>query len=385
METNKILEQIKRHSADFVGQNDLKEKLNSGKKLKVKLGVDPTSADLHLGHSVVLNMLRLFQDLGHTAVLIIGDFTASVGDPSGRDKTRPVLSISEIKKNAETYKKQAFKILDKKKTKIEYNSKWLKPFAQKDMLNALSNLTLSQMTERDDFKKRIKAGSPISMLEIMYSLFQAMDSVAIKADIELGGTDQIFNLLMGRAVQKQNNQPSQVVITVPLLVGTDGVKKMSKTYNNFIGLIELPKDIFGKVMSISDDVMLDYYKILTDEDLKAIKKLHPMTAKKQLAMLLVERFHGKKQAEQELANFEKVFSKKQNPDDIKNFKPAKDSLTSQIIFESKIVKSKNEARRLIMQNAVRLNDNKVEKDEILKFQNGDILQVGRRNFIKLVK
>lgn len=385
METNKILEQIKRHSADFVGQNELKEKLENGKKLRVKLGVDPTSADLHLGHSVVLNMLKLFQDLGHTAVLIIGDFTASVGDPSGQDKTRPVLTPAEIKKNAETYKKQAFKILDKKKTEIRYNSEWLKPFVQKDMLSALSNLTLSQMTERDDFKKRIKAGTPISMLEILYSLFQAQDSVAIKADIELGGTDQIFNLLMGRTIQKQNKQPSQIVITVPLLVGTDGVKKMSKTYGNFIGLTESSKDIFGKVMSISDEVMLDYYKILTDEDLNKVKKAHPMQAKKELAMLIVERFYDKKQAEQELANFEQVFSKKQNPDDIKKFKPSADSLTSQIIFENKIVKSKNEARRLILQKAVRLNDNKVEKDEILNFKNGDILQVGRRNFIKLVK
>ncbi len=385
MDTKKVLEQIKRHSVDFVGQSDLKEKLENGKKLKVKLGVDPTSADLHLGHSVVLNMLRLFQDLGHTAVLIIGDFTASVGDPSGQDKTRPVLTPAEIKKNAETYKKQAFKILDKKKTEIRYNSEWLKPFAQKDMLSALSNLTLSQMTERDDFKRRIKAGSPVSMLEILYSLFQAMDSVATKSDIELGGTDQIFNLLMGRTIQKQNKQPSQVVITVPLLVGTDGVKKMSKTYDNFIAVNDTAKDIFGKVMSISDDVMLDYYKILTDEDLKKVKKTHPMQAKKELAMLIVERFHDKKQAEQELANFEKVFSKKQNPDDIKTFKPTANSTTSMIIFESGITKSKKEARRLVMQKAVRLNDNKVEKDEILNFKNGDILQVGRRNFIKLVK
>ncbi|MBT4440104.1 MAG: tyrosine--tRNA ligase, partial [Elusimicrobiaceae bacterium] len=354
-------------------------------KLKVKLGVDPTSADLHLGHSVVLNMLKMFQDLGHTAVLIIGDFTASVGDPSGRDKTRPVLTPKEIKKNAETYKKQAFKILDKKKTKIEYNSKWLKPFAQEEMLNTLSNLTLSQMIERDDFKKRMKSGTPISMLEILYSLFQAQDSVAVKADIELGGTDQIFNLLMGRAVQKQNGQDSQIVITVPLLVGTDGVKKMSKTYDNFIAVNDSAKDIFGKIMSISDDIMLDYYKILTIENLEEIKKLHPMKAKKHLAMLIVERFHGTEQAEEELANFEKVFSKKQNPDDIKSFKANSEVLTSQIIFEAGMAKSKNEARRLILQNAVKLNEQKLTKDEILNFKNGDILQVGRRNFVKLVK
>ncbi len=377
---------LTRGCVDVVSKADLAKKLESGKTLKVKLGCDPTSADLHLGHSVALSLLRRFQDLGHKAVLVIGDFTAAVGDPSGRDSTRPVLPREKILENAKTYTDQAFKVLDPAKTEIRFNSEWLEPFTTgKELLQTLQKVTVAQVLERDDFKKRMSAGNPISLLEVLYSLFQGQDSVALEADVELGGTDQIFNLLVGRQLQKNHGQEPQVAITVPLLVGLDGVKKMSKSYGNYVGLNDEPNDMFGKLMSIPDELMPMYYELLTSENMDEIKAMHPMAAKKKLAGLLVTRFHNKEAAAAALQNFEKVFSKKELPTDIPEFKPQDGALISAVIFAAGAAQSKNKARGLIDQGAVRLKGEKVTADGPLAFEPGDVLQVGKRHFFKLVK
>ena len=377
---------LTRGCVDVVSKADLAKKLESGKTLKVKLGCDPTSADLHLGHSVALSLLRRFQDLGHKAVLVIGDFTAAVGDPSGRDSTRPVLPREKILENAKTYTDQAFKVLDPAKTEIRFNSQWLEPFTSgKELLQTLQKVTVAQVLERDDFKKRMAAGSPISMLEVLYSLFQGQDSVALEADVELGGTDQIFNLLVGRQLQKNHGQEPQVAITVPLLVGLDGVKKMSKSYGNYVGLNDEPGDMFGKLMSIPDELMPMYYELLTSENIDEIKAMHPMAAKKKLAGLLVTRFHSAEAAAASLENFEKVFSKKELPSDMPQFKPEAGALLSAVIFAAGAAQSKNKARGLIDQGAVRLKGEKVTADGPLAFEAGDVLQVGKRYFFKLVK
>ncbi len=386
MEVKEALKLLKRGTVDLVSEAELEKKLSSGKQLMIKLGCDPTSSDLHFGHSVVLNKLRTFQDLGHKVTLVIGDFTAAIGDPSGRDTTRPILKREDILKNAKTYTDQAFKVLDPAKTIVRFNSEWLDPFiTSKEILGTLSKVTMAQVLERDDFKKRMKAGNPISVLEVMYSLFQGQDSVALKADVELGGTDQIFNLLVGRQLQKNNGQEPQVVMTMPLLVGTDGVKKMSKSYGNYIGLNDSPEDMFGKIMSISDELMLQYYELLTVEDLEEVKKKHPMQAKKDLAAILVTRFHGEDGAKAGLAHFEKVFSKKENPDDMPELKNAQGKLISAILIEAGIAKSKNEARRLIDQNAVKLDGEKINRDEPLTISQDAVLQAGKRHFVKLIK
>ncbi len=377
---------LTRGCVDVVSKADLAKKLESGKTLKIKLGCDPTSADLHLGHSVALSLMRRFQDFGHTAVLVIGDFTAAIGDPSGRDSTRPVLAREQILENAKTYTEQAFKVLDPAKTEIRFNSEWLDPFVSgKELLSTLQKVTVAQVLERDDFKKRMAAGNPISMLEVLYSLFQGQDSVALKADVELGGTDQIFNLLVGRQLQKNNGQEAQVAITVPLLVGLDGVKKMSKSYKNYVGLTDAPEDMFGKIMSIADEVMPMYYELLTSENLDEIKAMHPMAAKKKLAHLLVERFHNQEAADAAQAHFETVFSKKELPTDMPSFTPEAGALLSAVIFAAGAAPSKNKARGLIEQGAVRLKGEKITQDGPLTFENGDVLQIGKRHFFKLTK
>ncbi len=377
---------LTRGCVDIVSKADLAKKLESGKTLLVKLGCDPTSADLHLGHSVALSLMRRFQDAGHKAVLVIGDFTAAIGDPSGRDSTRPVLGREQILQNAKTYTEQAFKVLDPAKTEIRFNSQWLDPFVHgTDLLQTLQKITVAQVLERDDFKKRLAAGNPISMLEVLYSLFQGQDSVALKADIELGGTDQIFNLLVGRQLQKNNGQEPQVALTVPLLVGLDGVKKMSKSYGNYVGLNDEPHDMFGKLMSIPDELMPMYYELLTNENVADIKAMHPMAAKKKLAGILVARFHGEQAAQAALAHFEQVFSKKELPDDIPPFTPEPGATLSAVLFAAGAAASKNKARGLIEQGAVRLNGQRLAQDGPFTFENGDVLQAGKRHFIKLVK
>ena len=388
MNNEKALEELLRGTVDVVSREDLLKKLSSGKTLRVKLGVDPTSRDLHLGHSVVLGKLRQFQDLGHTAVLIIGDFTAQVGDPSGRDSTRPVIDHEAVAENAKTYTQQAFKVLDKEKTEIRFNSEWLKPFTGdqskgvSDFINVAKNVTISRLLEREDFKTRLAAGTPVSLLEILYPVFQGYDSVAVKADVELGGQDQIFNLLVGRDLQKIHGQEPQVVMTMPLLLGTDGVKKMSKSYGNYVALNDAPQDMFGKMMSVSDEMMYKYYDLLTSENPEETKKAHPMEAKKRLAMLMVEKYHGADEASAARRHFEQVFSKKELPDDIESFRVERAGKLSYVLVSSGLCKGMNEARRQIAQGAVRLDGEKVSED--IFFEPKDcVVQVGRRQFKKL--
>ncbi len=374
---------LTRGCVSLIDEKELEGLLESRRPLRVKLGVDPTSPDLHLGHSVALSKLRAFQDLGHKAILIIGDFTALIGDPSGRDSTRPSLSLDEIQKNAETYKSQAFKILDPDKTEIRYNSEWLKPFMNEGLLPALKSITVQQVLAREDFKQRLKDNSPLTMLETLYPVFQGQDSVAVNSDIELGGNDQLTNLLMGRKMQELAGQKPQVVMTVPLLVGLDGVKKMSKSYGNAIGLTDSPRDIFGKTMSLSDDLMISYYELLTNLNLEEARALHPMTAKKNLAQILTARFHGEQAALEERNFFEETFSKKRLPQDIPSavFSPSVSII--EMILKSGAAKSKNEARRLLDQGAVKIDGNKVTEDRLERLPQKFILQAGKRHFLSV--
>ncbi len=374
---------LTRGCVSLINERELADLLESRRPLRVKLGVDPTSPDLHLGHSVALSKLRVFQDLGHKAILIIGDFTALIGDPSGRDSTRPSLSLDEIQKNAETYKSQAFKILDPLKTEIRYNSEWLKPFMSEGLLPALKSITVQQVLAREDFKQRLKDNSPLTMLETLYPVFQGQDSVAVNSDIELGGNDQLTNLLMGRKMQELAGQKPQVVMTVPLLVGLDGVKKMSKSYGNAIGLTDSPRDIFGKTMSLSDELMISYYELLTNLNLDETRALHPMAAKKNLAQILTARFHGEKVALEERNFFEETFSKKSLPQDIPAaiFSPSVSLI--EMILKSGAAKSKNEARRLLDQGAVKIDGNKVTEDRPEPLPRKFTLQAGKRHFLSV--
>lgn len=377
------VQKLKRGCVSLVNEDELKKKLSSGKTLRVKLGVDPTSADLHLGHSVVLTKLRAFQDLGHTAVLIIGDFTAQVGDPSGRDTTRPTLTPEQVQANAKTYQEQAFKILDRSKTELRFNSEWLRPFLSEGLLDVLKRQTIQQVLAREDFKQRLKENSPLTMLETLYPIFQGYDSVAVKADVELGGNDQLTNLLMGRRLQQDAGQEAQVALTVPLLVGLDGVKKMSKSYGNAIAFNDSPRDMFGKVMRLSDELMLSYYELLTAEDLAAVKARHPMEAKKALAELLTTRFHGPQAAAEERRFFDETFSKKALPTDIPSVSlPAGLSL-SELVLRAGAVKSRNEARRLITQGGVKIDGKKAPDDAPVREPASFVLQVGKHQFVRV--
>jgi tyrosyl-tRNA synthetase len=344
-----MIDKVLRGAQQVVSRPELEAKLKKGKPLRVKLGVDPTAPDLHLGHTVALNALRRFQDAGHVVVFIVGDYTARIGDPSGRSETRPPLSAEAVKKNADTYLAQVFKILDEKKTEVRWNSEWLEPLFRNDapqagntILGLLSRHTVQQLTEREDFSKRLKAGTPVSLLELLYPLMQGYDSVAIKSDVELGGTDQLFNLLQGREMQKDAGQEPQVVMTLPLLEGTDGVKKMSKSYGNYIAINEPPQDMFGKVMSIPDALMWKYHELLTEEDLAAAKALHPMEAKKRLAGILTGKYHGESAAVEARANFEKVFSKREDPEDVPEYRASKSPIKMvDLLIESGLAPSKN--------------------------------------------
>ena len=390
MSTEEILKEISRGAVDIVSREDLAKKIASGRKLRVKLGVDPSSRDLHLGHSVVLDKLRQFQDLGHTAVLIIGDFTAQVGDPSGRDATRPVLDAATVAANAATYTEQAFKVLDKSRTEIRFNSEWLRPFMGDQsgggsaFIMTAKSVTMATLLGREDFKARLESGSPLSLLEILYPVFQGYDSVAVKADIELGGQDQRLNVLMGRDMQKLNGQEPQVVMTMPLLVGTDGVKKMSKSLGNYVAFNDPPNEMFGKLMSLPDELMYSYYELLTSEDLAAVKAAHPMEAKKKLAGLIVARYHGAEQGPAARANFEQVFSRKELPEDMEVYRAEKPGKLSYLMVAAGVAKGMNEARRLIDQGAVRLDGEKVSEDLVFEPKNC-VLQVGRRQFRRIEK
>ncbi|HTB63767.1 MAG TPA: tyrosine--tRNA ligase, partial [Opitutales bacterium] len=346
------IESLQRNTEHFISPDELRARLQSKKSLRVKLGVDPTRPDLTFGHMVVFNKLRQFQDLGHQAVLIIGDYTAMIGDPSGRSSTRPVLSEAEVKTNATTYLDQAFKILDRAKTEVRFNSEWFAKMSLGDLLNLSRKMTVAQMLERDDFSKRYAGNAPISIVEFLYPLIQGHDSVMIKSDVELGGSDQLFNNLVGRVLQKDAGQPEQIVICSPLLVGLDGVKKMSKSQDNYIAFNDTPKEMFGKIMSISDKVMWDYYRLLLEESEAAIaerKAGHPMAAKKNLARTLVSKFHGADAGKHELEQFEKVFARHEIPDDMPTFKwgalaSGADATIVDLLAATKLFASKNEVK-----------------------------------------
>lgn len=388
MTFQKIISQIERGTTEIINLQALLKKLKESQKTKkplcVKAGFDPTAPDIHLGHVVLLRKLRQLQNLGHDIYFLIGDFTAQIGDPTGRDQSRKKMDRDQIKDNAKTYKKQVFKILDESKTKVVFNSKWLDKLSVQDLLELSSKTTVAQMLARSDFKKRYEDGKEISILEFLYPLLQGYDSVHLKADIEFGGTDQRFNLLMGRQLQESFNQDPQVVIMTPLLEGTDGVKKMSKSLNNYIGINELPKEIFGKIMSISDDLMFKYYEFLTDVDLQIVKTLHPKKAKLQLAQEIVKQFHGQKEAKIALEDFEKTFSQKEVPEDVPEFSLSVDGdkQVVNVLVNSGLVESRNEARRLIKQGAVSF-EGKIIKQENFLLKSG-FLKVGKRRFCRIV-
>ena len=357
MDIQKQLDTIKRGTVEIISEKELVSKLERGKPLVVKAGFDPSAPDIHLGHTVLLRKLRHFQDLGHKVVFLIGDFTGMIGDPTGRSEIRNRLTEKEVKENAKTYKVQVFKILDEKKTRVMFNSKWLNPLSLKDALELTSHSTVSQLLAREDFSQRYKSGKNISILEFMYPLLQAYDSVELKADVELGGTDQKFNLLLGREIQKDYGQEPQAVIMMPLLVGLNGVQKMSKSFGNHIGISEKPEEMFGKIMSISDELMIQYYELLTDENLDEVKKLHPMEAKKKLATLIVTQYHGEKLARAACKDFENKFQKRDHFTELKlKEKPFQSNIQlGDFLVSEGLCSSKGEYRRLVGQNAIELN------------------------------
>ncbi|MBI3991115.1 MAG: tyrosine--tRNA ligase [Candidatus Omnitrophica bacterium] len=386
---SKQLEIIKRGAVEIISEEELKIKLqesvSKNRPLRIKAGFDPTAADIHLGHTVLLRKLRQLQDLGHQVIFLIGDFTGRIGDPSGRQETRRQLTKEEVMANAATYKKQVSKILDLDRMQVAFNSEWFDKMSVLDILKLTTHATVAQMLARSDFKKRLSKGDDISLLEFMYPLLQGYDSVKLEADIELGGTDQIFNLLVGRDIQKDFGQAQQVVITMPLLEGTDGIQKMSKSYGNYIAVNDKPGDMFGKIMSISDEMMLKYYTLLTDEDLGAVKKMHPKEAKLNLAENITCQYHGKDLGGKAREDFEGVFSKGELPVDIPVYKLKKQkSGLTDILLDSGLTTSKNEARRLIQQGGVSLDGERLDKEDAVINKEG-ILKVGKRRFLKLIK
>ncbi|MCK9614273.1 MAG: tyrosine--tRNA ligase [Candidatus Omnitrophica bacterium] len=394
-EIERHLDCIKENAVDVISISELTTKLEKSqaehKPLKLKIGFDPTARDIHLGHTVLLRKLRKLQELGHFVNLIIGDFTAKIGDPSGRSILRPVLSDSEIKDNASTYTEQAFKILDKQKTKIIFNSTWYKTMDISKFLSLLSSYTVARMLERDDFSLRMKENRPLTIVEMVYPLIQGYDSVMMDSDIEFGGTDQKFNLIVGRHLQEVYGKPSQVIVTMPLLVGLDGKSKMSKSLGNYIGITEEPKSMFGKLMSISDEVMFEYFRLLTDIPVEKIKKMHPKEAKLMLAEEIVSFYYSKEAGKKEKEEFEKVFSQKELPQNMPIYRAGKESVDLiEVLFSEKIVSSKNEARRLLTQGGISqvfADSSKAAtvKEQTLKIPpQGIVLKLGKRKFLKIV-
>ena len=393
-----ILEILQRGVEEIIPEREFKTLIESRKKLIIKAGFDPTSSDLHLGHTVLINKLKQFQDLGHKIIFLIGDFTGQIGDPSGVNETRPLVSKSDLKKNAKTYSEQVFKILDPKKTKIEYNSSWFDKMKPSEIIKLAASMTVARMLERDDFSKRFKSNRPISIHEFLYPLVQGFDSYALKADIELGGTDQKFNLLVGRDIQRLNKMKEQVVMTMPILEGLDGVKKMSKSLNNYIGLKEKPEMMFGKIMSISDELMWKYFNLLSFKSNKDInsykdevkKGANPMKFKIILGEEIVERFHNKKAAQITREEFKNRFSKKKAPSKIKKVTikvNSKEILLIDLLADPRLKKnvlcsSKSEAKRMIKQSAVKI-DNKRINDEHFSIKNGSkhTYQVGKHKHL----
>ena len=403
MEINEQLKILKRGVSDLISEEELKEKLikaeKEGRPLKVKLGLDPTAPDIHLGHTVVLRKLKQFQDLGHQVYLIIGDFTGMIGDPTGKSETRKQLTEAEVKENALTYQEQFSKVLDRDKTKLVYNSDWLSEMKFSQVLELSAQYTVARMLERDDFSKRYQAGKPIGIHEFFYPLMQGYDSVAIEADVELGGTDQRFNLLVGRNLQKEYGQDSQVIITMPLLEGLDGVNKMSKSLDNYIGVYDKPADMYGKVMSMPDELIARYYELLTDISLEKLNEIkaklarddfNPMQLKKELAAELVREYHDQAAAEYAAQEFENVCSQGNLPDDIPEVEIERSELDEgelwivKIVAATGLVDSNSEARRMIKQGAVTIDGRKYDKINLdLEVKDGMIVKIGKRRFAQI--
>jgi tyrosyl-tRNA synthetase len=393
---------LKKGTAEIIREEELKAKLakslKTGKPLRAKLGVDPTAPDIHLGHTVVIRKLKHFQDMGHTAVFLIGDFTALVGDPTGQSETRPPLSREQVATNAKTYLDQVFKILDRDKTEVRYNSEWLDKLTSYDIVRLCAKYRVARMLEREDFHKRLTEQQPISMHELLYPLIVAYDSVVLEADVELGATEQKFNLLMGREIQREYGQESQVCMTMPILVGLDGQRKMSKSLGNYVGITEAPNEIFGKMMSIPDDLMWSYYELVTDRtpgEIEALKKevaagaLHPMDAKMRLAQEVIAGFHGDDAARKAADNFQRIFRDRQAPEEAPTKKvplgPAK-KLTA-LLVELELVSSKSEAMRLIEQGGVEIDGVRIDdvRKEIDLSKPGEfLLRAGKKKFLRVV-
>lgn len=387
------LREIERGTVAIIPRQELVEKLRRGKPLRVKWGADPSAQDLHLGHTVVLNKLRQFQELGHTVIFLIGDFTAMIGDPTGRSETRKALTRDEVRANAETYARQVFKILDPDRTELRFNSEWLDALTPTDMIRLCGHYTVARLLERDDFSKRFRDGVPIHVHEFLYPLVQAYDSVALHADVELGGTDQHFNLLVGRDVQRGFGQEPQVVLTTPILDGINGGQKMSKSLGNAVGIADPPDDMYGKLMSISDELMLGYYELLSTVDADYVRnvadgRVHPMQAKKKLAAELVARFHDAAAAEQAADAFSRRFQQGQQPDEMPTHAWAADDANvwvCRLLKTSGLAKSTSEARRLIRQGGVRLDGERVTDPELHVPAAGEaVVQVGKRRILKVV-
>jgi tyrosyl-tRNA synthetase len=394
MTIDEQIEFLKKGAVDLIREEDLRKKLEhsakTGKPLRIKLGADPTAPDIHIGHTVVIRKLRAFQELGHTAIFLIGSFTGMIGDPSGKNATRPPLSREEIDANAETYKAQIFKLLDPEKTEIRFNSEWMDKFDAADFVRLCSRITVKQILERDDFEKRMREERPISLHELLYPLVQGYDSVALNADVELGGTDQKFNLMVGRNLQREYGQEPQVILTMPLLEGLDGVNKMSKSLNNYIGIEETPFEMFGKVMSISDELMWRYYELLTDTTPAEIERMktsgeNPRNLKANLAKLIIRDFHSQAAANEAEEEFNRRFVKKEIPDEIEEtVMPAGSYNIADLLVQTNLTASKSEARRLIEQGGVKMNGEKISNTKAeINLQNEIILQVGKRKFLKV--
>ena len=392
---NNQFDQIKRGCEEIIPENQLLDKLkrsyDSNTPLRVKLGCDPSRPDLHVGHGVVLRKLRHFQDLGHQSILVIGDFTAMIGDPSGRNKTRPQLTLEETKVNAESYINQAGQILDLEKLEIVYNSDWLNKMDFSDVIKLSSHYTVARMLERDDFTKRYQSQTPISIHEFMYPLAQGMDSVHLNADIELGGTDQKFNLLVGRDLQKEYDQEPQCVLTLPLLEGTDGQDKMSKSYGNDIGLTDSPQEMYGKTMSITDEMIVKYFRLAADASDEVLVKIesnlndssyNPRDAKRLLARSLVELYYDSDSALKAEDHFDEVIVNKSIPDDIPEFQIESETSLVDAVFLSKVVASKSEVRRLVKQGAVSVDGKKID-DASFSLRSGQVIKIGKRRFLKI--
>ena len=383
---------IKRGAEEILVEKELIEKLESGKPLRVKAGFDPTAADLHLGHTVLINKLKQFQDLGHEVLFLIGDFTAMIGDPTGKSATRPPLTAAEVAANAETYKEQVFKILDPAKTTVMFNSEWMSKMSAADMIQLAGKQTVARMLERNDFGDRYASNTPIAIHEFLYPLVQGYDSVAMNADIELGGTDQKFNLLMGRTLQGHYGKPQQCTLTMPILEGLDGVQKMSKSLNNYIGIKDEPNDMFGKVMSVSDELMWRYYELLSFESLEAIEELkkamaegeNPRNIKVKLALELIERFHSAELAQSALKDFETKFTKNAIPDEMPEFTFEEEMPLANLLKEAGLVGSTSDGHRMTKQGAVKINGEKVEDSrQVMPADTTSVYQVGKRKFARI--